>query len=98
MTVVGVSETGQGEQPPEAPSTGAPRPPGRFASWGQRRLQTLRRPESVVTLLVVASCCIFTFAQLQPSQIFKNTTPSGGDLGAHVWLPAYVKDHLLRHW
>ena len=24
-----------------------------------------------------------------------NTTPTGGDMGAHVWGPAYLRDHLL---
>ena len=53
--------------------------------------------QSVVTLLVVTACVVFTFKELQPSQLFKNTTPAGGDMGAHVWLPAYVKSSLLPH-
>ncbi len=27
--------------------------------------------------------------------LFTDTTPSGGDMGAHVWGPAYLRDHLL---
>ena len=27
--------------------------------------------------------------------IFDNTTPTGGDMGAHVWAPAFLRDHLL---
>ena len=27
--------------------------------------------------------------------VFDNTTPTGGDFGAHVWGPAYLRDHLL---
>ena len=27
--------------------------------------------------------------------IFDDTTPTGGDFGAHVWGPAYLRDHLL---
>ncbi len=27
--------------------------------------------------------------------LFLDTTPSGGDMGAHVWGPAYLRDHLL---
>jgi phosphomannomutase len=53
--------------------------------------------ESVVTLAVVAVCVLVVFKETQPSQLFKNTTPAGGDLGAHVWLPAYVKRALLPH-
>jgi hypothetical protein len=100
MTVVDVAEVEQGREQSAPTPDVQPRGRGgdRWARWWQRRLSTLRRPESVVTILVVASCCVFTFARLQPSQIFKNTTPSGGDLGAHVYLPAYLKDHLLSHW
>ncbi len=53
--------------------------------------------ESVVTLVVVAACVLFVFKELQPSQLFKNTTPAGGDMGAHVWLPDFVKRSLLPH-
>jgi hypothetical protein len=60
-----------------------------------RAWRLLRTPESIVTILVVAVCTIFTFVQLQPSQLFLNTTPAGGDMGAHVWLPEFVKDHLI---
>jgi hypothetical protein len=55
-------------------------------------------PEAAVTFLVVVTCVVFTFVQLQPSNLFANTTPAGGDMGAHVWLPAYVKAHLLPHF
>jgi len=46
-------------------------------------------------LLVVAACCAFVFFELEPSLLFRNTTPSGGDTAAHVWWPAYLRDHLL---
>ena len=56
-----------------------------------------RTARPFVTFIVVAACVVFTFKELQPSQLFKNTTPAGGDMGAHVWLPAYVKSSLLPH-
>ena len=62
------------------------------------RVRDKIRPEAVVTFAVVAACVVFTFKELQPSQLFKNTTPAGGDMGAHVWLPAYVKRVLLPHF
>ncbi|MCL2393739.1 MAG: hypothetical protein FWC87_03535 [Acidimicrobiaceae bacterium] len=65
--------------------------PGRL----ERIWLRLRTPESIVTIAVLLTCTIFTFVQLQPSQLFKNTTPAGGDMGAHVWLPAFVKAHLI---
>jgi hypothetical protein len=48
-----------------------------------------------VDILVVAACALFVFLQLSPSNIFADTTPAGGDMGAHVWGPAYLRDHLL---
>lgn len=54
-----------------------------------------RRVEGWVGLLVVAACCAFVFVQLEPSLLLRNTTPSGGDTAAHVWWPAYLRDHLL---
>ena len=32
---------------------------------------------------------------LHPGLILRDTTPTGGDMGAHVWGPAYLRDHLL---
>src|SRR5919199_455351 len=59
-----------------------------------------RRPsvEQLLSLGVVAAAALFVFSQLHPSLIFANTTPAGGDMGAHVWGPAYMRDHLLPHF
>jgi len=46
-------------------------------------------------LAILVACCVFVFVQLQPELVLRNTTPNGGDLGAHVWWPAYLRDHLL---
>jgi hypothetical protein len=54
--------------------------------------------ERWLSALVVGGLMLYTFAQLHPTQIFANTTPAGGDLGAHVWGPAYLRDHILPHW
>jgi hypothetical protein len=50
-----------------------------------------------VTGAVILAATVFVFVELQPSLLFRNTTPSGGDMGAHVWGPAYLRDHLLPH-
>jgi hypothetical protein len=72
-------------------------PPGRvsqaiaaFGRWMGRRGLT-----SWVTFGIVVACVLFTFSQLSPSDLFSSTTPAGGDMGAHVWAPAYLRDHLL---
>lgn len=51
--------------------------------------------ERTITALVVLGSAIFVFAQLEPGQIFTNSTPTGGDMGAHVWGPAFLRDELL---
>ncbi|MGI9022957.1 MAG: hypothetical protein ACR2HV_06965 [Acidimicrobiales bacterium] len=50
---------------------------------------------SWITLGVVVAAVVFTLMQLQPSLLVKNTTPAGGDTGAHVWGPDFLKNHLL---
>ena len=37
----------------------------------------------------------FLVANLRPWLWFTDTTPTGGDLGAHVWAPAYLRDVLI---
>jgi hypothetical protein len=54
--------------------------------------------ESVITFGVVAAAVLFVFVQLQPSLLFANTTPAGGDMGAHVWGPDYLRDTLLPNF
>ena len=53
---------------------------------------------SIATLVAVAGAALFVFVQLQPRLLFASTTPNGGDMGAHVWGPAFMRDHLLPHW
>ena len=46
-------------------------------------------------MAIVVACCVFVLFQLQPDLLLRNTTPAGGDTGAHVWWPAFLRDHLL---
>jgi hypothetical protein len=96
-------EGGEPEGPAEeAPADGAP-PDGPATAEGGRPSRTQRtiaavarvRPETWVTLAVVAVSTGFVLAQLQPDLLVRNTTPAGGDMGAHVWGPAYMRDELL---
>ncbi|MGI8793891.1 MAG: 6-pyruvoyl-tetrahydropterin synthase-related protein, partial [Acidimicrobiales bacterium] len=59
----------------------------------------MRRPSltAVVSTVTVAGAALFVLAQLQPGLIVANTTPAGGDMGAHVWGPAFLRDHVLPH-
>ncbi|HZU73121.1 MAG TPA: hypothetical protein VE990_10175 [Acidimicrobiales bacterium] len=52
---------------------------------------------SLATFVAVGGMVAFVFWQLEPSLLFANTTTAGGDTGAHVALPAFLRDHLLTH-
>jgi hypothetical protein len=54
--------------------------------------------EQVMAIAVVVACAVYVLWQLRPDLLLRNTTTNGGDMGAHVWWPAYVRDHLLPHW
>jgi 6-pyruvoyl-tetrahydropterin synthase related domain len=58
-----------------------------------------RRPSSqaVVSFVVVAAASLLVFFALHPSKVLLNTTPAGGDMGAHVWAPDYLRHHLFPH-
>ncbi len=81
----------------EAPAAGD----GGGGGWLTRRLRLAAEhvagmpAEGFITLGIVVACVAFVFVQLGPSNIFSNTTPAGGDMGAHVWGPAYLRDQLL---
>lgn len=49
----------------------------------------------ITTFVVVVGCMIFVLATLGPKNILSDTTPTGGDMGAHVWGPAFLRDSLL---
>lgn len=53
--------------------------------------------EGWITLGVVVVSVAFTLGHIQPHLLIADTTPAGGDMGAHVWGPAYLRDHLLTH-
>jgi 6-pyruvoyl-tetrahydropterin synthase related domain len=65
-------------------------------SMARRPVQWWDRLETWVGVGIVVACCVFVLFQLQPDLLLRNTTTTGGDTGAHVWWPAYLRDHLLR--
>ena len=54
-----------------------------------------RRRGTVLAVAVLAASVAFVAVNLRPWLWFTDTTPTGGDLGAHVWAPAYLRDVLL---
>jgi hypothetical protein len=99
----GQAEDGQGEHgPADEESIVYPDRPAYVAlskagAWVRPRVSKFLRPEAFVTFVVVVACVVFTFVQFQPSNLFRNTTISGGDTGAHVLLPWVAEHQLLAH-
>ncbi len=92
------------EPPPPDESFDAAAPAPRAGGGGNAVTRRLRGwwdrfvampVEGYLSLAIVAACVLFTFVQLGPGNLFSDTTPAGGDMGAHVWGPAYLRDHLL---
>lgn len=57
-----------------------------------------QRIPQIVSLIIVAGSCLLVFWQLQPNLIFTQNTPTGGDMGAHVWGPDYLRSHIFSWW
>ena len=49
----------------------------------------------LTTAIVVGLATLFVVWNLRPWVWFVDSTPTGGDLGAHVWAPAFLRDSLL---
>lgn len=58
---------------------------------------SMRKPTlpAVLTFVAVAGAALFILLHLQPGLIAAKTTPAGGDMGAHVWGPDYLREHVL---
>ncbi|MEO5975394.1 MAG: hypothetical protein ABIQ38_09380 [Ilumatobacteraceae bacterium] len=52
----------------------------------------------ITSIVIVAGATLFLLKTLHLSLILRDNTPTGGDMGAHVWGPAYLRDHLLGSW
>ncbi len=76
---------------PPSPSL-APEPTG----WRQRLTRRSAWP-GWANLVAVLGVTLVALSQLHPSLLLANTTTAGGDTGAHVVLPAFLKSHLLNH-
>ena len=51
-----------------------------------------------LSIAVVGGCVVYVLVNIHANLILKVNTPTGGDFGAHVWGPAYLRDHILPHW
>jgi hypothetical protein len=81
----------------ETPASGhPPRPVGEGPTL-LRRLTRRSAWPGWANVAVVAGVTLVALSQLHPSLLLTNTTTAGGDTGAHVMLPAFLKSNLLHH-
>ena len=83
-------EPPEGDDGPDAP---AERSPARIA-WERSRLSKLSL-ETWFAVAVALLAAVWVWSQLHPGLLLADTTPAGGDMGAHVWGPAWLRDHLI---
>ena len=83
-------------RPAEASPDVGPRRPGEEPGL-LRRLGRRSAWPGWANLVVVAGVTLVALSQLHPSLLMANTTTAGGDTGAHVMLPAFLKSQLLTH-
>ncbi|MDG2029294.1 MAG: hypothetical protein P8J50_19540 [Acidimicrobiales bacterium] len=62
------------------------------------RSRLARDPRRVVTALIVGAVTLFVVWTMSPWAWFVDSTPTGGDMGAHVWSPKFLRDELLPNF
>lgn len=75
--------------------TSSAEPPSRRELSPSQAIFFERRVQLALAAGIILFTTLMVFFTLQPSLIFRNNTPTGGDMGAHVYGPAYLRDHLL---
>ena len=83
--------------PSGASSAGRCAGPPSLADRAHRAVSVTALPLVITTVVMMN---VVHFNPLNPSAdlIFDHTTPTGGDMGAHVWGPAFLRDHLLPNF
>ena len=95
--------------PDDEPETEADAPPARPSLAARAGRRVVRRPmhwidtpwtteriiRVFVTVLLVGGSTFAAAQAMHLDLVFSNNTPTGGDMGAHVMGPAFLRDHLL---
>ncbi len=89
------SQNGEHERRPSRLARVRRRLTGVVTGWLDRPWTTERIVRLVVAWALVGGATFIVFQIAHPALLFENNTPTGGDMGAHVWGPAYLRDHLL---
>ena len=68
--------------------------------WSSQRVVQVLVTSAILVTTTVIMMMVVHLNPLSPSSdlVFDRTTPTGGDMGAHVWAPAYLRDHLLPNF
>lgn len=68
--------------------------------WTNERVARVLVTSATLVTTTVVMMLIVHFNPLSPSRdlLLDNTTPTGGDMGAHVWAPAFLRDHFLPNF
>ena len=67
----------------------------RPVNWLESPWPTSRIIQYLTALLLVGGCTVAMLQIIHLDLVFSNNTPTGGDMGAHVMGPAYLRDNLL---
>ena len=54
--------------------------------------------QQITSAVIVIGSTLMLLMTLHPELILRNNTPTGGDMGAHVYGPAFLRDYLLPHF
>ena len=63
--------------------------------WAWCTTNICLKSNGIVTAILVGGSVLYVLLTLHPELLVANTTPTGGDMGAHVWGPAFLREHLL---
>jgi 6-pyruvoyl-tetrahydropterin synthase related domain len=66
--------------------------------WIDDPWTTDRMVRFVVTVLLLGGATFAAVQAVHLDLVFTNNTPTGGDMGAHVMGPAFLRDHLLSNF
>lgn len=91
VTPAPVARADRDDLPPLAPGWAASRE--RLVAWVGRFLG--QSFASWLTFVVVVVASGFILSTLHVDLLLTDTTPTGGDMGAHVWGPMYLMRHVL---
>lgn len=67
-------------------------------NWLESPWTTERLVQYLTAMVILVGCTFALVKVVHLDLVFKNNTPTGGDMGAHVMGPAFLRDVLLPHW